>query len=71
MIPLKQEPMMFYFPQKPVILGGKLPQTCIRGPKYLEIDCVADDSMLAQPIVQVASKLSTSIVCDMVFLIEG
>lgn len=61
----------FSFPQQPVIIGTKGAQKSFRGLNYLEIDCVADQSMIAAKLTQAASMLSTCLVIDIMFTIEG
>ena len=61
----------FTFPQRPALLGMKTPQRCYRGNNYLEIDCEADQSLIASQITKAAYHISTYLVVDIMLTIEG
>merc|ERR1712113_763483 len=61
----------FTFPQRPALLGMKTPQRCYRGINYLEIDCEADQSLIASQITKAAYHISTYLVVDIMLTIEG
>jgi len=42
-----------------------------RGHNYLEIDCIADNTMMASSITKSAYSLSSNIVVDIAYVIEG
>jgi len=56
---------------KPTIMGRYGIQRTYRGHNYLEIDCIADNTMMASTITKSAYSLSNSIVVDIVYVIEG
>ena len=49
----------------------KTPQRCYRGSNYLEIDCEADNSLIASQITKAAYHISTYLVIDIMLTIEG
>merc|ERR1712228_480862 len=61
----------FTFPQRPSIIGMKTPQRSYRGRNYLEIDCEADQNIVARQITKAAWHISTYLVIDIVLTIEG